>query len=314
MSTPRDPHRETDRGHRAAGGQGDTAGPDPSTGGGSAREQGGDVGGEHGADSASRTVPHPGRSGWDFTRTPEADPPTPAYGSPAVEHGDEARPGRIPTHDRPSASGEASGTGSSAWSGDAQRGGSEWSAGGGSGWSSGGQGDGSGWDPEGTAAWAPDDRTAQNWDPEGDRTAAHPAPDGGWDPAGAGLAGAGSATSTLPGDRSRASRRRGRSGGRKTLIAAAAAVVVVLAVLAVTAFWVPGFLVTEEFDQQALQAGVTQILTEDYGLDATAVSCPEGQRVEAGTTFTCSANVDGENVEVPVTVLDDQGTYQVGRV
>jgi nicotinamide mononucleotide (NMN) deamidase PncC len=91
-------------------------------------------------------------------------------------------------------------------------------------------------------------------------------------------------------------------------------VVVVLAVLAVTAFWKPGFLVTEEFDQQALQAGVTQVLTQDYGLGATGVSCPEGQKVEAGTTFTCSANVDGENVEVPVTVLDDQGTYQVGRV
>ena len=335
MSTPRDPHGEPDRGHRAAGGQGDGTGPDPSAGtdrdpyGGATYGSdisGGDTYGSetpradtHGSgtdptdDPASRTVPHTGRSGWDFTRSAEADPPTPAYGSPAVEHGDATgTSGTTGTgHDA---------TPSHGWAPESREtGGSEWSAAGGSGWSSGAQGggSGSGWDPAGTAAWDPEGpRGASDgsWGPEGDRTAAQPAP-GGWDPAGAGIGGAASATSTLPGGESRASRRRGQSGGGgKKLIAGAAVLVIVLAVLAVTAFWKPGFLVTEEFDQQALQAGVTQILTQDYGLGATGVTCPEGQEVAAGTTFTCSATVDGEAVEVPVTVLDDQGTYQVGRV
>ncbi|MCE0762211.1 DUF4333 domain-containing protein [Pseudonocardia kujensis] len=291
MSTPRDPHGDTDRGHRAAGGEGDATGPDPSaeadradrygaTGADTAAVGNGDGAGAGTDDAASSTVPHTGRSGWDFTRGAEADPPTPAYGSPAVAPA--------------------------------------------SGWSSAGQGEGPDRDPAGTAAWDPAattqdtswspeaDRAAAHggWDPAGDRTAEH----GGWDPAGAGIPGAASATSTLPGGEGRAARRRGRSGGGRTLIAGAALLAVVLAVLAVTAFWKPGFLVTEEFDQQALQAGVTRILTQDYGLGATGVSCPEGQKVEAGSTFSCTANVDGENVEVPVTVLDDQGTYQVARV
>lgn len=350
MSTPRDPHGELDRGHRAAGGQGDATGPDPSAGtdrdpyGRDAygRDPGRDAYGDdtsgsqtpsadthraethraetpradtHRAetgdpadDSASRTVPHTGRSGWDFTRSAEADPPTPAYGSPVVEPNDATGTAGA-GHDAPPSHGWAPESRETA--------GSEWSAAGGSGWSSGAQGEGSGWDPAGTAAWDPaGSRGASDgsWDSEGDRTAAHPA-SGGWDPAAAGIGGAASATSTLPGGEGRAARRRGRPrGGGKKLIAGAAVLVVVLAVLAVTAFWKPGFLVTEEFDQQALQAGVTQILTQDYGLGATGVSCPEGQKVAAGTTFTCSANVDGEAVEVPVTVLDDQGTYQVGRV
>ncbi|MFR9803376.1 DUF4333 domain-containing protein [Pseudonocardia sp. RS010] len=178
------------------------------------------------------------------------------------------------------------------------------------------------WDPEATAHGAPPAWDAEptgrgaspTWDPEGDRTAARPAPEGGWDPAGAGFVGAASATGTLPAGEGRAARRRGRPRSRTALLAGATAVVVVLAVLAVTAFWKPGFLITEEFDQQALQDGVTQILTQDYGLGTTGVSCPEGQEVAAGTVFSCSANVDGEDVEVPITVLDDQGTYQVGRV
>lgn len=90
--------------------------------------------------------------------------------------------------------------------------------------------------------------------------------------------------------------------------------VVVLAVAAVLAFLWPGFLVFERFDQQALEAGVAKILTEDYGLGVTGVACPDDQTVSADATFTCRANVDGEQVDVPIRVLDDQGTYQVARV
>jgi len=110
--------------------------------------------------------------------------------------------------------------------------------------------------------------------------------------------------------------RPGRKGGGRRLpllIGGIVGIVVVAAVL-VLGFWKPGFLVVSELDQQALQSGVTQILTRDYGLQVTALSCPHGQRVTPGNSFTCAATVDGENVQVPVTVLDDKGTYQVGRV
>lgn len=93
-----------------------------------------------------------------------------------------------------------------------------------------------------------------------------------------------------------------------------AAGVVVVAVLAVTALLVPGWAVTRSMDQTALQNGVTQVLTQDYGLDVGAVQCPDDVRATAGTQFRCQAVVDGEQVEVPGVVTSDEGDYQVNRV
>ena len=80
-------------------------------------------------------------------------------------------------------------------------------------------------------------------------------------------------------------------------------IVVVLVAIAVgvLGFYKPGFFVTKVFDSAALQTGVTKILTQDYGLaNVTGVNCGQNIKVTQGATFTCSANVDGKPVTVPV--------------
>jgi hypothetical protein len=94
----------------------------------------------------------------------------------------------------------------------------------------------------------------------------------------------------------------------------AGVVVLILAAVAVLGFWRPGFFTTKVFDQTALQAGVTQVLTRDYGHQVSGVSCPAALEVTNGAKFTCDATVDGEKVKVPITVTSDDGNYEVGRV
>lgn len=94
--------------------------------------------------------------------------------------------------------------------------------------------------------------------------------------------------------------------------------VLIAAVVALTAFVWPGW-VTKTFNQSAVQDGVMKVLTaknqdDGYGLsDVKDVQCPSGQEVKAGTVFTCSVKVKGENKHVTVTVKDDKGTYEVSR-
>ncbi|MBC3192049.1 DUF4333 domain-containing protein [Pseudonocardia sp. C8] len=85
-------------------------------------------------------------------------------------------------------------------------------------------------------------------------------------------------------------------------------------ILAVTAFLWPAWAVSRHLDQTALQTGVHQVLTRDYGLQVGAVQCPDDVTVAAGTTFSCQAVVDGEQVEVPGVVTSDEGDYQIKRV
>lgn len=81
-----------------------------------------------------------------------------------------------------------------------------------------------------------------------------------------------------------------------------------------TAFVVPGFAVTKTLDNTAVQRGVSDILTSSYQVDnVTAVSCPSGQKVKSGTTFSCSAVIDGTQVSVPIRVVSDDGRYEVGE-
>lgn len=101
-------------------------------------------------------------------------------------------------------------------------------------------------------------------------------------------------------------------GGGKLLWIITAVVIVVAAAVGVTGFWLPGFFVTKVLDQTAVQNGVTQMLAT-YGDTATAVSCPAKQEVKAGTTFTCTATIDGKQQQVTVTVQNDNGDYQVGH-
>lgn len=347
----------------------------------------------HGGD---RDWGRPPAGGWGAVgpSDPTADPPTPAFGTPAVEP--DADPGVHGTQETPrygwdAAQGDQGTPGG--WADDRAAG---WSAGGASDWErggtanawdqqapvTGGQGQTGGWAagdagqagraPEAgyasgrhpdaqaaggwdsapgagqTAAWGGQDTTAQTaggwgadtahgasggwagqgqdsggpvgWDPRTGQGGGVPqgrdaGSPGGWDPRTGSAESAAAATTALAAAGTKAGKA-GKAGNRIRLplvIGGVVGVLVVAAVL-VLGFWRPGFLVTQEFDQQALQTGVTQILTQDYGLEVTALTCPDGQRVAAGESFTCAATVDGENVDVPITVLDDQGTYQVGRV
>jgi hypothetical protein len=52
-------------------------------------------------------------------------------------------------------------------------------------------------------------------------------------------------------------------------------------------------------------------LAETYDVEVGAVTCPDDVEVEEGATFTCTARVGGERVEVDVRQTDDEGTLEV---
>lgn len=90
--------------------------------------------------------------------------------------------------------------------------------------------------------------------------------------------------------------------------------VVVIAGVVVVLLAVTGALGRTTFDQVAVQDGVKKILTEDYKIENVGeVSCPAGQEVEPGATFTCSASIDGQPRQVTITVKTDEGEYEVGQ-
>lgn len=104
-----------------------------------------------------------------------------------------------------------------------------------------------------------------------------------------------------------------QGGGPKTglVIGIVGLGVVVIGIVLVLVF---ALTAKDELDQNALQGGVQQVLSDSYGIqDVTGVSCPEGHDVEVGSTFTCSLQVSGEAKEVSVEITKDDGTYEVGR-
>ncbi|TCK23068.1 DUF4333 domain-containing protein [Pseudonocardia endophytica] len=108
--------------------------------------------------------------------------------------------------------------------------------------------------------------------------------------------------------------RRGPFGlGRGALAGIGVGAVLVIALL-VGLFVYPGWAVARTLDKTALQNGVTQILTQDYGLQVGAVECPDDVKVAPDTGFACQALIDGEPVTVPGKVTTDEGDYQVSRV
>lgn len=90
-------------------------------------------------------------------------------------------------------------------------------------------------------------------------------------------------------------------------------VVVVIVAVVVLGFVWPGWFTKKVFDSSAVQDGVKSVLHDDYQLDVTAVSCPSGQEVKAGTSFTCTATIGGQRKQVQVTVRSDDGKYEVGQ-
>ena len=105
----------------------------------------------------------------------------------------------------------------------------------------------------------------------------------------------------------------GGSTNRLPMIIGAVAVVLVLAVVGVLGFISPGFFNSRVLDAAAVQDGVRQVLTQDYGLEVESVTCPEGTEVVTDATFECTAVVDGEQVAVPIRITSNDGNYEVGR-
>jgi Domain of unknown function (DUF4333) len=89
--------------------------------------------------------------------------------------------------------------------------------------------------------------------------------------------------------------------------------VLVLGAALVAVLALSGRLGTTTFDNVAVQNGVKKILTEDYKKNVTSVTCPAGEEVKAGRTFTCTATVDGQQRQVTITVKSDDGAYEVGE-
>lgn len=97
-------------------------------------------------------------------------------------------------------------------------------------------------------------------------------------------------------------------------IVAGVLVLIALIVVGLLAFVVgPRFARVDVLDADAVAQGVTRVVGEDWRRQITGVSCPSDQQVRPGVRFTCSATVDGRPVQVPVQVVDADGTYSVGQ-
>lgn len=101
---------------------------------------------------------------------------------------------------------------------------------------------------------------------------------------------------------------------RRPLLIGGAGLVLIAVVVAFGGLVWPGWFTVKVFDQAKLQAGVTQILTNDYRVQGlAAVSCPAGQAVTAGSTFSCDATIAGSHKQVSITVKDSDGVYEVAK-
>lgn len=105
--------------------------------------------------------------------------------------------------------------------------------------------------------------------------------------------------------------RRGR--GRTIGLIIGIAVIVIAVVVLLLGFLAPGFFTGTVFDTESVENGVTaELRGQGYAVDTGSVQCPDKITVREGGTFTCTLAVDGEEMTVTSTMLDDEGTYRVG--
>ncbi|GAB3552541.1 hypothetical protein J2S53_001445 [Actinopolyspora lacussalsi] len=85
-------------------------------------------------------------------------------------------------------------------------------------------------------------------------------------------------------------------------------------VVAVLGFVTPGWFHRTVLEADSVQQGVRQIARDSYGVDGIeSVTCPKGEPVRAGHSFTCEMRVGGVTKNVRVVIRDEKGTYAVGR-
>lgn len=69
------------------------------------------------------------------------------------------------------------------------------------------------------------------------------------------------------------------------------------------------------FDVERMNRDVRRVLTDDYALSHVGdVACPRNRPVEPGTRFACYVDVAGDQRTVMISVQNDDGRYEVGRV
>lgn len=61
------------------------------------------------------------------------------------------------------------------------------------------------------------------------------------------------------------------------------------------------------FDADALNSTISSQYKDKFGDATVAVTCPDGQKVSKGTTFTC--DISGRSEKIQVTVASDDGDY-----
>lgn len=66
-----------------------------------------------------------------------------------------------------------------------------------------------------------------------------------------------------------------------------------------------------ELDVGQAEARIATSLADTFEIEVDEVTCPEDVEVEAEATFTCSARVGGETLEVEVRQTDDEGALRV---
>ncbi|GAB03769.1 DUF4333 domain-containing protein [Gordonia amarae] len=99
----------------------------------------------------------------------------------------------------------------------------------------------------------------------------------------------------------------------KLLGAVGGVILAIAAIVLVTGFWLPGWF-PKTLSQSAVEDGVKKVLSNDYSItNVDKVSCPSGESVSEGKTFTCDLSVGGQSQKVTITIVDDDGKYEVSR-
>lgn len=107
-----------------------------------------------------------------------------------------------------------------------------------------------------------------------------------------------------------------KKGGSAWIWVVVVIVVLAAGVFGVLGFVTPGFLTKKVFDEAALEGdnGVKKILVENYNEpaeDISKVDCPADEEVKQGTTFECKVTIRDEEQTVKITVVNDDGQYEV---
>jgi hypothetical protein len=95
---------------------------------------------------------------------------------------------------------------------------------------------------------------------------------------------------------------------RTGLIVGAIVGVLVIAGLAVGAVFLFG---SKSLDTAKAQTKIAELTKQQIGITPTGVSCPSDVELKSGTTFTCTAKLDGQAISYTVKETDDKGNVRV---